>query len=66
MAGISDDIDQIQVVREDFMNALDEVQPMFGVNEEELNAVVQNGIIHFADHIHVSPSLPLPEQLSDD
>ena len=66
MAGISDDIDQIQVVREAFMNALDEVQPMFGVNEEELNAVVQNGIIHFAAHIHVSPSVPLPEQLSDD
>lgn len=53
MAGISDDIDQIQVVREDFMHALDEVQPAFGVNEEELQAVVQNGIIHFADHIHV-------------
>lgn len=35
------------------MLALDEVQPMFGVNEEELHAVVQNGIIHFADHIHV-------------
>lgn len=53
MAGISDDIDQIQVVREDFMHALEEVQPAFGVNEEELQAVVQNGIIHFADHIHV-------------
>jgi vesicle-fusing ATPase len=54
MAGISDDIDQIQVSREDFMHALDEVQPAFGVNEEELQAVVQNGIIHFGDHIHVS------------
>lgn len=54
MAGISDDIDSIQVVREDFMHALDEVQPAFGVNEEELQAVVQNGIIHFGEHIHVS------------
>ncbi|KAK4699400.1 hypothetical protein P7C70_g6860, partial [Phenoliferia sp. Uapishka_3] len=52
LAGISDDIDQIQVVREDFMHALEEVQPAFGVNEEELQAVVQNGIIHFAEHIH--------------
>lgn len=53
MAGIADDVDMIQVGREDFMHALDEVQPAFGVNEEELQAVVQNGIIHFADHVHV-------------
>jgi len=52
MAGISDDIDQIKVCRDDFLHALDEVQPAFGVNEEELNAVVQNGIIHFDEHIH--------------
>jgi len=51
VAGVSDDIDQMQVVREDFMNALDEVQPAFGVAEEELQAVVQNGIFHFASHI---------------
>lgn len=57
LAAISDDIDQMQVVREDFMNALDEVQPAFGVNEEELQQVVQNGIIHFDSHVHVSPSL---------
>ncbi|GAA5842585.1 hypothetical protein JCM3766R1_004865 [Sporobolomyces carnicolor] len=52
LAAISDDIDQMQVVREDFMNALDEVQPAFGVNEEELQQVVQNGIIHFDSHVH--------------
>ncbi|GAA5841630.1 hypothetical protein JCM11251_004236 [Rhodosporidiobolus azoricus] len=52
LAALSDDIDQMQVVREDFMNALDEVQPAFGVNEEELQAVVHNGIIHFDEHIH--------------
>ncbi|ORY80718.1 vesicle-fusing ATPase [Leucosporidium creatinivorum] len=52
LAAISDDIDQIQVGREDFLHALEEVQPAFGVNEEELQAVVQNGIIHFADHVH--------------
>ncbi|GAA6033283.1 hypothetical protein JCM8097_006668 [Rhodosporidiobolus ruineniae] len=52
LAALSDDIDQMQVCREDFLNALDEVQPAFGVNEEELQAVVQNGIIHFDEHIH--------------
>ncbi|TKA53436.1 hypothetical protein B0A53_04430 [Rhodotorula sp. CCFEE 5036] len=52
LAALSDDIDQMQVVREDFLNALEEVQPAFGVNEEELQAVVQNGIVHFDEHIH--------------
>ncbi|GAA6023329.1 hypothetical protein JCM10207_006237, partial [Rhodosporidiobolus poonsookiae] len=52
LAALSDDIDQMQVVREDFMHALDEVQPAFGVNEEELQGVVQNGIIHFDEHVH--------------
>ncbi|BGP37599.1 transport between ER and Golgi ATPase protein [Rhodotorula kratochvilovae] len=51
LAALSDDIDQMQVVREDFMHALDEVQPAFGVNEEELHAVVQNGIVHFDAHV---------------
>lgn len=38
------------------MLALNEVQPAFGVNEEELEAVVQNGIIHFDNSIHVRRS----------
>ena len=47
MAGISDDIENLRVNRLDFMNALDEVTPAFGVAKEELEQVVQNGIIHF-------------------
>ncbi|KAG8886954.1 transport between ER and Golgi ATPase protein [Tulasnella sp. 332] len=47
MAGISDDVENLRVNREDFLMALDEVHPMFGVSEEELQAVVQNGIIHY-------------------
>ncbi|KAF7792841.1 hypothetical protein EIP86_003942 [Pleurotus ostreatoroseus] len=47
MAGISDDIENMRVNRADFMNALDEVTPAFGVAKEELEQVVQNGIIHF-------------------
>lgn len=46
MAGISDDVENLRVNRNDFMSALEEVHPAFGVNEEELQAVVQNGIIH--------------------
>ncbi|KIK67694.1 hypothetical protein GYMLUDRAFT_81253 [Collybiopsis luxurians FD-317 M1] len=47
MAGISDDVENLRVNRNDFMNALEEVHPAFGVSEEELQQVIQNGIIHF-------------------
>ena len=39
------------------MHALDEVQPAFGVSEEELQQVVQNGIIHFSKRVNVSQYL---------
>ncbi|KAF8806300.1 vesicular-fusion protein SEC18 [Phlegmacium glaucopus] len=47
MAGISDDVENLRVNRTDFMRALDEVHPAFGVSEEELQQVIQNGIIHY-------------------
>ncbi|KAJ7741033.1 vesicular-fusion protein SEC18 [Mycena metata] len=47
MAGISDDVENLRVNRSDFMHALDEVHPAFGVSEEELQSVIQNGIIRF-------------------
>lgn len=52
LAGVGDDIENMQVNRADFMNALDEVTPAFGVAKEELEQVVQNGIIHFAPHVN--------------
>ncbi|KAG8931960.1 transport between ER and Golgi ATPase protein [Tulasnella sp. 418] len=51
MAGISDDVENLRVNRGDFILALDEVHPAFGVSEEELQTVVQNGIIHYDHHI---------------
>ncbi|PWN53756.1 AAA-domain-containing protein [Violaceomyces palustris] len=53
MAGISDDVENMRVNRDDFLHALDEVQPAFGVAEEELQQVVHNGIMRFAPHIDV-------------
>ena len=53
MAGISDDVENLRVNRNDFVNALTEVQPAFGVSEEELQQVIQNGIIHFDPHVDV-------------
>ncbi|KAF8638609.1 hypothetical protein AX17_002150 [Amanita inopinata Kibby_2008] len=47
MAGISDDVENLRVNRGDFLNALEEVHPAFGVAEEELEQVIQNGIIRF-------------------
>ncbi|PFH51344.1 hypothetical protein AMATHDRAFT_3193 [Amanita thiersii Skay4041] len=47
MAGISDDVENLRVNRGDFLNALREVHPAFGVAEEELEQVIQNGIIQF-------------------
>ena len=55
MAGISDDVENLRVNRQDFMSALDEVHPAFGVSEEELQQVIQNGIIHFDPVVDVCP-----------
>jgi hypothetical protein len=53
MAGISDDVNNLRVNRSDFLNALEEVHPAFGVSEEELQQVIQNGIISFDDVVDV-------------
>ncbi|WFD43818.1 vesicle-fusing ATPase [Malassezia psittaci] len=53
VAGISEDVENMRVNREDFLCALDEVKPAFGVAEEELQQVVRNGIMHYAPHIDV-------------
>ncbi|VDC02103.1 unnamed protein product [Peniophora sp. CBMAI 1063] len=49
VAGIGEDVENLRVNRADFLNALDEVHPAFGVSEEELAQVVQAGIVHY-DH----------------
>lgn len=53
MAGISEDVENLRVNMDDFMNALDEVHPAYGVSEEELAQVVQNGIIHYDPIVNV-------------
>lgn len=52
-AGIADDVNQLKVNRTDFQHALEEVKPLFGVSEEELSQVVQNGIMRFSPTIDV-------------
>jgi vesicle-fusing ATPase len=51
VAGVSDDIENMKVNRDDFMKALDEVKPAFGVSEEELATALRGGILTFGNHI---------------
>lgn len=53
LAGISDDVENLRVNRDDFLRALDEIKPAFGASEEEIQDVIQNGIIEFDSEIHV-------------
>lgn len=43
--------DDIKVNMEDFLRALDDVKPAFGVSEEELASVALHGIVPFSPHI---------------
>jgi vesicle-fusing ATPase len=51
MAGVSDDVTDMKVNRVDFINALEEVKPAFGVADEELEEALVYGIIHFSPSI---------------
>ena len=48
VAALSDDVVDMQIRMEDFLGALDEVQPLFGVSEEDLGRCVEGGIMHFS------------------
>ncbi|KAK4101915.1 AAA-domain-containing protein [Parathielavia hyrcaniae] len=50
-AGVSEDVDNMKVVRQDFLNALDEIKPAFGTDEGELKDAIPYGIIHFSPSI---------------
>lgn len=52
-ASVAPDFDKIKVARGDFIHALDEVHPAFGVSEAELQQCVSNGIIKYEPHIEV-------------
>ncbi|KAB2568908.1 ATPase AAA-type VAT [Lasiodiplodia theobromae] len=52
MATVQDDVVNMKVKRVDFLNALEEVRPLFGVAEEELEKCIRGGIIHFSPTIN--------------
>ncbi|KAJ1995461.1 transport between ER and Golgi ATPase protein [Coemansia spiralis] len=51
VAELTQDVSDMKIQRQDFMNALDEVKPAFGIASEEFEQCATNGIIMFAQHI---------------
>ncbi|KAK3344335.1 P-loop containing nucleoside triphosphate hydrolase protein [Lasiosphaeria hispida] len=51
VAGVSDDVNNMKVDRQDFLNALEEVKPAFGADGAELEEVLPYGVIHFSQGI---------------
>jgi vesicle-fusing ATPase len=53
LTGVRPDFENMKINRDDFLEALNEVRPAYGVNNEELQRYIQNQIISFAPHVNV-------------
>ncbi|KYK55325.1 vesicle fusion factor NSFI [Drechmeria coniospora] len=51
LAAVKQDVASMKVNRNDFMNALDEVRPAYGVSEAELKDAVRLGIMPYGGHV---------------
>ncbi|KAK0389960.1 hypothetical protein NLU13_3533 [Sarocladium strictum] len=51
LAAVKQDVASMKINRADFLNALTEVRPAYGVSEAELEEAVRLGIIHYGPHI---------------
>ena len=51
VAGIDDSIVDMKINQQDFLSALEEVKPLFGVAEEELSDCLDGGLIPFSDGV---------------
>ncbi|KAJ1719416.1 transport between ER and Golgi ATPase protein [Coemansia erecta] len=51
MAELTQDISDMKIMRDDFVKALDEVKPAFGIASEEFEQCAANGIIEFAPSV---------------
>ncbi|KAK3297902.1 P-loop containing nucleoside triphosphate hydrolase protein [Chaetomium fimeti] len=51
MASVSEEVVNMKVVRQDFLNALAEVKPAFGADDAELEDAIPYGVIHFSPSI---------------
>ncbi|KAL4870972.1 hypothetical protein BDV12DRAFT_165023 [Aspergillus spectabilis] len=48
---VKDDAENIKVKHADFIHALDEIQPAFGVSEDEIKRCIEHGIINYSDKV---------------
>lgn len=48
---VKDDAAEMKVNHSDFIHALDEIQPAFGVSEDEIKRCIEHGIINYSDKI---------------
>lgn len=53
IAKVDENISKMKLTRNDFLLALNEVKPAFGVNEEDLNQNYPHGIIEYSQRVHV-------------
>ncbi|KAF2206282.1 hypothetical protein CERZMDRAFT_53445 [Cercospora zeae-maydis SCOH1-5] len=51
VAALSDDVNDMQLQMADFLGALEEVKPLFGVSEEVLEDCVEGGMIHYGPQV---------------
>ena len=54
LAAVKQDVGNMKVNRSDFLNALTEVRPAYGVSEAELEEAVRLGVIPYAPHINAT------------
>ncbi|PFH56715.1 hypothetical protein XA68_16109 [Ophiocordyceps unilateralis] len=54
LAAVKQDVAGMKVKREDFMNALTEVRPAYGVSEAELEEALRLGIMPYGDHVQAT------------
>ncbi|KAF2718480.1 AAA-domain-containing protein [Polychaeton citri CBS 116435] len=50
-AAISDDIANMKVGMDDFIHALDETKPLYGVNKEDVLRCIEGGVVKYSKHI---------------
>ncbi|KAM4059181.1 ATPase family associated with various cellular activities (AAA) domain-containing protein [Hirsutella rhossiliensis] len=54
LAAVKQDVAEMKVNREDFMNALTEVRPAYGVSEAELEDALRLGIMPYGAHVEAT------------
>ncbi|EPZ35768.1 ATPase, AAA-type domain-containing protein [Rozella allomycis CSF55] len=52
LASVSDDVGNLKVMQQDFLNSLKEIEPAFGISDKEFESCGLNGILSFSARIN--------------